>query len=102
MQKKEASRELHHRVNGSNNDADMFKVLDHDSIARHTDAMGCEFMSGSDPTAFTLDNLSGNVSEQVQDKWKNGLAQQNLQHHTQRRTDLERRCIQRDCRREEW
>ena len=88
------------------------KALEHDSIRRHTEAMGCEFVFGRDPIAFTVHNLSAKVRiekigngnrEPVQDKRKNGrldkdgLAQQNLHHHTQERTDLESRCIQSDC-----
>ena len=111
VQEKEASRELQcHKVKSSDHCADLFtKALDHD-----TEAMGCEFMFGRDPVAFTVNNLSAKVSmetmaieigEPVQDKRKNGcvdkngLAPQNLQDHKQGRTDLERRWVQSD---EEW
>ena len=63
-QEKEALRELqYHKVKGSNNSADLFtKALDHDSIVRHTEAMGCEFVFGRDPIAFTVNNLSAKLS----------------------------------------
>ena len=101
----------YHTVKGSHNSADLFtKALEHDSIVRHTEAMGCEFMFGRDPIAFTGNNLSAKVSmEKVATEMcrtssrsngrveKNGLALQNLQDHKQgERTELERRCIQSD------
>ena len=83
--------------------------FDHDSIVRHTEAMGCEFVFGRDPIAFTVNNLSAKVKvENLAREVKNGrvnangLAQQNLQDHEQGRTKFERRCIQSDSCRSEW
>ena len=104
VQEEESSRELqYHKVNASENGADLFtKALEHDSIRRHTEAMGCEFMIGRDPIALTVNNLSAKVNMEklameVECGFvdKNGLAQQNL--HKQRVTDLERRCIHGAC-----
>ena len=63
VHEKAASRELqYHRVKGSDNSADLFtKALEHDSIRRHTEAMGCEFVFGRDPIAFTVHNSSEKV-----------------------------------------
>ena len=65
VQEKEASRVLQYlKVRGSDNSADLFtKALEHDSVRRHTEAMGCEFMFGRDPIAFTAHNhnMSANV-----------------------------------------
>ena len=36
--------------------------LPQDSVMRHTEAMGCEYMFGKDPIAFTVNNLCANVS----------------------------------------
>ena len=58
VQEKEASRELqYHKVEGSDHGADLFtKALDRDSIVRHTEAVGREFMFGRDPIALTVNN----------------------------------------------
>ena len=63
VQEKEASRDLqYHKVNGSDNSSDLFtKALDHDSILRHTEAMGCEYMFGRDPIALTVNSLNAKV-----------------------------------------
>ena len=62
--KKEASRELqYHKIKGSDNNADLFtKALDHDSIKRHTESIGCGFMFEKDPFALTVDNVSAALS----------------------------------------
>ena len=64
VQEKEASRELQcHKVRGSDNSVDLFtKAVEHDSIVRHTDAMGCECMFGRDPIALTVRNLNAKVN----------------------------------------
>ena len=50
-------------MTGSDNGADFVtKALGHDSIVRHTVAMGCEFMFRRDPIASTVNNMSANVS----------------------------------------
>ena len=60
VQEKEASRELqYHKVRGSDNSADLLK---RGSIVRHTEAMGCEFMSGRDPAAFAVNDLNTKVN----------------------------------------
>ena len=66
VQEKEASLELQcHKVKGSDNSADLFtKALEHDSIRRHTEAMGCEFC-GRDPIALTVNSLSATVSMEI-------------------------------------
>ena len=63
VQEKEASRELqYHKVKSSDNSADLFaKAHAHHSIRRHTEAMGCEFMFGRDPIAFTVNNFGAHV-----------------------------------------
>ena len=53
----------YHKVKGSDNSADLFtKALEHDSIRRNTEAMGCQFTLGKDPIAFTVNNLSAKLS----------------------------------------
>ena len=48
---------------GSDNSADLFtKALEHDSIVRHTEAMGCECMFGRDPIALTVRILNAKVN----------------------------------------
>ena len=37
-------------------------MLDHDSIVRHTEATGREFVFVRDPIAFTVNNLSAKLS----------------------------------------
>ena len=50
VQEKETSR--------SDNSANLFtKALDHDSIVRHTEVMGCELLFRRDPIAFTVNNM---------------------------------------------
>ena len=64
VHEKETPRELqHHKIKGSDNSADLFtKVLDHGSIKRHTEPMGCEFFLRG-PFAFTVNNLSARLSK---------------------------------------
>ena len=64
VQEKEASREVQYRkLTGSDNSADLLtKALDHDSSVRHTEAVGCEFVFGRDPIAFTVNNPSAKLS----------------------------------------
>ena len=103
--------------NGSDNGAALFtKALDHDSIVGHIETMGCDFMFRRVPIAFMVNSLSAKVNVEklaleLENRFKTsgrmrvdttGLAQQNLQDHEQGRGDLERCCIQSDCRREEW
>ena len=38
------------------------KALNHDSIKRHTESMGCELMFERDPFALTVNNLSVTLS----------------------------------------
>ena len=64
VQEKEAARELqYHKIKGSDSTADLCtKALDHDSIKRHNESMGCEFMFEKDPFALTVNNLSATLS----------------------------------------
>ena len=81
VQEKEASRELqYHNVTGIDNSADLFtKALEHDSIRRHTEAMGCEIMFGRDPIAFTVNDLSAKVSmRNWQQKWRTDSEQEEV------------------------
>ena len=83
VQEEEASRELqYHTVKGSDNIADLFTMpLAHNSIKRHTEALGCEVMFGRDPIAFTVNSLSAKVSiEKLAVEMENQLK-------TKRRTD---------------
>ena len=111
-QDKEASRELqYHKVKKAATTVLTCSQRHHDSIVRHTEAMGCEFVFGRDPVALTvnkliaklnMENVARELGAPIQDKWKDGrvdaigLAQQNLQDHKQRRTELERGCTQSD------
>ena len=103
VQEKEASRELRYqKVRSSDNSADLFtKARDHDSIRRHTESMGSEFVFGRDPLAFTVNSLSAKVSmEKVAMEMdrrermdENGHSQQNFD-NKHGRTDLEIRRVQ--------
>ena len=66
-QEKDASRELqYHKVKGSHVSADFFtKALDHGSIRRHIEAMGCELMFRREPIALTVNTLSAKVRKEI-------------------------------------
>ena len=81
------------------------KALEQGSLVRHTEAMGCEFMFGRDPIAFTVNNLNAkvntdNLAQEVECRFKTSgrmgaqtrmhFTQHNLQYHKQERTELER------------
>ena len=71
-QDKEASRELeYHKFKSTDNSAD--------SVRRHTETMRCAFVFGRDPMAFSVNNLSANVSMEKaameMDEWTPGHAQ---------------------------
>ena len=77
VQETEASRELqYHEFKGSDNCTDLFtKVLDHDSILRHTEAMGAELRIGRDPIAITVNlyecrSVSEKLAQEVGIKFK--------------------------------
>ena len=41
------------------------KALDHGSIRRHIEAMGCEFMFWREPIALTVNTLSAKVRKEM-------------------------------------
>ena len=68
VQEKDASRELQdHRVKGSHVSADFLftKALDHGSIRRHIEAMGCELMFWREPIASAVNTLSAKVRKEI-------------------------------------